>query len=379
MDFVYLDNAATTWPKPPEVYDAADKALRQTGANPGRSSHRMSVEAESIVQETRLLAAKLLGAPSPEHVIFTLNCTDSLNIAIKGLLGPEDRVVTTSFEHNSVMRPLRRLASAGLDLRIARATPDYQTDLEDFQRLCSRGITAAVVTHASNVTGYVHPIAEMSKAVHDGGGIMIVDAAQTAGRERIDMRGMGIDILAAPGHKGLYGPMGVGLLVLGEGVSLRPFREGGTGFRSEEDLQPLDLPYALEAGTTNLPGIAGLGAGLRFVLERDPESIGATEDQLTNVLAEGLASIPGVSVFLPNGKPQGGIVSFLINRLDVSLAGNLLDETFSIRVRSGLHCAPTAHRAIGTFLGGTLRASFGAFNTQADVDRLVAAVRQIST
>lgn len=379
MDFVYLDNAATTWPKPPEVYEAADMALRQTGANPGRSSHRMSVEAEKIVQETRLLAAKLLGAPSPEHVIFTLNCTDSLNIAIKGLLGPNDRVVTTSFEHNSVMRPLRRLACAGLDLRIARATPDYQTDLEDFQRLCSQGLSAAIVTHASNVTGYVHPIAEMSKAVHDGGGIMIVDAAQTAGRERIDMRGMGIDILAAPGHKGLYGPMGVGLLILGEGVSLRPFREGGTGFRSEEDLQPVELPYALEAGTPNLPGIAGLRAGLRFVLERNPESIAAVEYRLAEAAAEGLASIPGVSIFLPDGKPQGGIVSFVTDDLDVSLVGTLLDETFSIRVRSGLHCAPAAHRAIGTFPAGTVRVSLGAFNTKADVDSLVEAVRQIST
>lgn len=356
-----------------------EEAMRAAGANPGRSSHRMSVEADRRLIGARLLVARLFGAPSPDHVIFTLNCTDSLNIAIKGLLRPGDRVVTTSYEHNSVMRPLHRLSEQGVVVQVARPAGHFETDLGDFRRLCKQGLKAAVITHASNVTGYVHPVAEMAEAVHEGGGLLVLDAAQTAGRANIDMRELGVDVLAAPGHKGLYGPMGTGVLVLGPDIQIAPYREGGTGYRSEEDLQPVDLPFGLEAGTPNLPGIAGLEAGVRFVLEKGPAGIGAHEDALAGRLSGLLGEIPGVTVYLPGSAHASGIVSFTLDSIDVAIAGTLLDEEFGIGVRAGLHCSPAAHRAIGTFPNGTLRASFGFFNTEDDAERLVSAVKELSS
>ncbi len=376
--FVYLDNAATTWPKPEPVYKAVEETMREFGANPGRSSHHMSQQAERILADARHAVARFFNAPSPEHVVFTLNCTDSLNIALKGLIKPGDRVVTGPYEHNSVMRPLRTLQRSGTSVAVARGTGDFQIDLDHFRQLCHAGIDFAVISHASNVTGCLLPVREIAEIVHEQGGILILDAAQSAGVVEVDMERMGIDILAAPGHKGLLGPMGVGILVLGRDISVEPFREGGTGIKSEGDYQPEELPWRLEGGTANLPGIAGLLAGIRFIESVGIDSIAGHEAELARQLVEGLKGVDGVRLFCDPLGPKTGVVSFTLDAMDVALAGTILDQAFKIGVRTGLHCAPAAHQALGTFPTGTLRASFGYFNDQSHVKRLITAVRQLT-
>jgi cysteine desulfurase family protein len=375
---VYLDNAATTWPKPDSVYRAIDTAMRAHGANPGRGAYRMSVEAETIVDDTRQAVARLFNAPAPERVIFTLNCTDALNIALKGLIKPGDRVVTGPFEHNAVTRPLHALQRASAQVAAARSNAALGIDLDHFRALCREGVDCVVVSHVSNVTGCVAPVKEIAAITHEGGGLLILDAAQGAGELDIDMQDMGVDVLAAPGHKGLYGPMGTGVLVLAADLPVRPFREGGTGFQSESPEQPTDYPWRLEAGTANLPGIAGLAEGVRFIRSTGISAIAKQEALLARMLAEQLRQVDGVSVFC-DPAPLTGVVSFRVGAVGVALTGTILDDSFGIAVRTGLHCAPAAHRAIGTFPEGTVRASFGTFNTESDVEALVAAVRQIGS
>ncbi len=376
-EFIYLDNAATTWPKPEPVYRAVEQAMRVRGANPGRSSHRMSMQAERIIEEARLAAAQFFNAPSAQHVVFTLNCTDSLNIVLKGLLKPGDRVVTGPYEHNSVMRPLRGLQGAGVAVAVVRGTADFRIDLDHLRSLCKDGIDYAVLSHVSNVTGCVLPIREIAEIVREGGGVLILDASQSAGVIDIDMRELGVDILAAPGHKSLLGPMGVGLLALGRDIPIKPLREGGTGIKSEGDYHPQDLPWRLEAGTANLPGIAGLLAGIEFIRSEGIGAIARHEAELAGALAAGLRAIDGARLFCDPGEPQTGVVSFVLDAVDVSLAGTILDQAFHIGVRAGLHCAPAAHQALGTFPAGTLRAGFGYFNNDQHVERLLSAVREI--
>ncbi len=280
-DIIYLDNAATTWPKPEAVYRAVEITMRDLGANPGRSSHRMSLDAERIVYQARQAVAQFFKAPSLDRVIFALNCTDSLNIAIKGLIRPRPegalRVITGPYEHNSVRRPLLGLQRDGVTVLTARGNARYQIDLDHFRELCSDGIDFAVLSHVSNVTGCVQPIAEISRIVHEKGGRLILDAAQSAGVLDIDLRQLGIDILATTGHKGLYGPMGTGVLILSEDLPVQPFREGGTGIHSDGDYHPEEIPWRLEGGTPNLPGIAGLAAGIAFVQSEGVDVLGKHE------------------------------------------------------------------------------------------------------
>jgi cysteine desulfurase family protein len=375
---IYLDNAATTWPKPEEVYRAIDMAMREGGANPGRGSYRMSVDAQRLVDETRQAVCRLFNAPAPERVIFTLNCTDALCLALKGLIKSGDRVVTGPFEHNSVMRPLHSLRRRGAQVAVAKPTGTFGIDLDHFRELCRDRVDYVVISHVSNVTGSVSPVKEIAGITHERGGLLILDAAQSAGDLDIDMQELGVDVLAAPGHKGLYGPMGTGVLVLSAPLPVQALREGGTGFQSESPEQPAEYPWRLEAGTINLPGIAGLAAGIRFV-----GSVGASvsakhEALLAQVLADELRQIDGVSVFC-DPVPRTGVVSFRLAAADVALTGTILDESFGIAVRTGLHCAPAAHQAIGTFPEGTVRVSFGRFNTRGDADALVAAVRGIKS
>jgi cysteine desulfurase family protein len=373
---IYLDNAATTWPKPEEVYRAVDTAMREHGANPGRGSYRMSVDAQRLVEETRQQVCRLFNAAAPERVIFTLNCTDSLCMALKGLIKPGDRVVTGPFEHNSVARPLHALSQCGAQVAVAKSTGTFGVDLDHFRALCRERVDYVVVSHVSNVTGCVAPVKEIAAITHERGGVLILDAAQSAGDLEIDMQDWGVDVLAAPGHKGLYGPMGTGVLVLTAPLPVLPLREGGTGFQSESPEQPAEYPWRLEAGTINLPGIAGLSAGLRYVGSVGVSAIAQHEASLARMLAEELRRIEGVRVFC-DPQPETGVVSFRLDTTDVALTGTILDESFGIAVRTGLHCAPSAHHAIGTFPGGTVRVSFGNFNTSGDVDALVAAVRAI--
>jgi len=370
---IYLDNAATTWPKPEAVYRAVDAAMREHGANPGRGSYRMSVDAQRIVDETRQGICRLFNAPDPARVIFTLNCTDALCIALKGLIKAGDRVVTGPYEHNSVVRPLSSLRPGGTQVAVARSTKTFGIDLDHFRELCRDRVDYVVLSHVSNVTGSVSPVKEIAEMTHQRGGLLILDAAQSAGDLDIDMQALGVDVLAAPGHKGLYGPMGTGVLVLSAPLPVKPLREGGTGFKSENPEQPEEYPWRLEAGTLNLPGIAGLAAGVRFVESVGVSTIAEHEAKLARALAKELRKIDGVTVFC-EPVPRTGVVSFRLETGDVALAGTILDEAFGIAVRTGLHCAPATHNAIGTFPEGTVRVSFGQFNTQDHVDALVAAI-----
>jgi len=374
---IYLDNAATTWPKPEEVYRAIDLAMREHGANPGRGSYRMSVDAQRLVDETRQQVCRLFNAPAPERVIFTLNCTDALCLVLKGLIKSGDRVVSGPFEHNSVARPLYTLGCRGARVSVVKPTKTFGIDLDHFRELCRDRVDYVVISHVSNVTGCVAPIKEIAGITHERGGLLILDAAQSAGDLKIDMQELGVDVLAAPGHKGLYGPMGTGVLVLSAPLPVEAFREGGTGFQSERPEQPTDYPWRLEAGTINLGGIAGLAAGIRFVGSAGVSVNAKHEALLAQALVDQLRQVDGVSVFC-DPIPCTGVLSFRLLAADVTLTGTILDESFGIAVRTGLHCAPAAHRAIGTFPEGTVRVSFGRFNTSADVDTLVAAVRQIS-
>jgi cysteine desulfurase family protein len=375
---IYLDNAATSWPKPEPVHAAAASAMREHGGNPGRAAHRLSVAAEKLVDDARQDVCRVFNAPSAERVVFTLNCTDALNLALKGLVRPGDRVVTGPLEHNSVARPLRSLAAAGATVAHCRARAGGSVDLDHFRDLCRQGVDYVVTQHVSNVTGCVTPVGDIAAIAHEAGAVLILDAAQSAGAIEVDMAELGIDVLAAPGHKGLCGPAGTGILVLCADLPVAPLREGGSGIDSERDEHPSRYPWRLEGGTCNVPGIAGLGAGIRFVERAGIAVIGKREAALARTLLEGLRGIGRVRIYGSSGPPQTGVISFRIEALDVALTGAILDQRYGIAVRTGLHCAPCAHRAIGTFPEGTVRASLGPFNTEADVAALVCAVREIA-
>jgi selenocysteine lyase/cysteine desulfurase len=291
---------------------------------------------------------------------------------------PGNRVITGPFEHNSVARPLHTLAGAGAIVTRCKATPSLTLDLDHFRDLCRAGVDYVVMQHASNVIGYVAPIRDIAAIAHERGALLILDAAQSAGSIEIDMTRLGVDVLAAPGHKGLCGPMGTGVLVLAADLPVTPFREGGSGIDSERDEHPQRYPWRLEGGTCNLPGIAGLAAGIRFVESAGVASIGKREAGLAKSLVEGLRTIGGVRIFAPAAPPATGVVSFRIDGVDVALTGSLLDAAHGIAVRTGLHCAPWAHHAIGSFPESTVRVSFGPFNGEADVAALIGAVREIA-
>ncbi len=380
---IYLDHAATSWPKPPVVIQAMADFLERAGGNPGRSGHRLSIEAARIVYETRELLAALLGAPDPLRVVLTPNVTYALNIALLGLLEPaRDRVVTTGIEHNSVMRPLRALEERGLQVEVAPCDGQGQLDLEAMTRALRPGAQLVVVSHASNVVGTLLPIQEIAALAHQAGALLLVDAAQTTGVFPIDAQAMGIDLLAFTGHKGLLGPSGTGGLVIAPDLPaerIRPVLMGGTGSRSEEERQPEMLPDRLECGTANGSGIAGLGAGVRYLLERGIEAVRAHELCLTQRLLDGLREIPGVILYGPmDATLRTATVSLRIEGLRVSEVGWRLDEEYGILCRVGLHCAPAAHRTLGTFPEGTVRLAAGLFNTEADIEAAIAAVRAIA-
>jgi cysteine desulfurase family protein len=378
---IYLDNAATSWPKPPEVVKAMVEFLERLGGNPGRSGHQLSVAAGRVVYEAREAVAELFGVPDPLRVIFAQNATHAINLALQGLLRPGDRVVTTSVEHNAVMRPLRALEQEGVRLTQIPCGSDGSLDPEDARRTIPPGTRLVAVTHANNVTGTLMPVADIAATAHAAGALVLVDAAQTAGVVPIDMPGLGIDLLAFTGHKGLCGPPGTGGLVLGAGVdagAVRPLMRGGTGSRSESEEQPEDLPDKFESGTPNGVGIAGLGAGLQFVQGRGVPAVREHEMTLTRLLINGLRAIPGVRVYGTMDPARcTAVVSFTAECLRVSDVGFRLDEEFGILTRVGLHCAPAAHRTIGTFPEGTVRLAPGILTTPAEIQATLQAIRQI--
>jgi cysteine desulfurase/selenocysteine lyase len=379
---IYLDYAATSWPKPKEVQNAMCDFVEHSGGNPGRSGHRLSISAARIVFKAREAVANLFHIQDPLRVIFTANVTHALNLAICGLLKPGDHVVTSSIEHNSVMRPLRALEKEGLRLTVVQCKTDGCPDLEVWRNAVTQSTRLVVVTHASNVMGTLLPVREIAEIAHKAGALFLVDCAQTAGVIPIDQPGMGIDLLAFTGHKGLYGPTGTGGLVLGERVDaseLRPLVRGGTGSRSEYEEQPDMLPDKYESGTANSMGIAGLGAGVRWVQSIGIESIQGREAELNEQLLSGLRNIPGITVYGPKDPDQRtAVVSCRVAGQTVSEVGLRLDDEFGILSRVGLHCAPSAHKTIGTFPEGTIRLAPGIFTSPDDIRTVNAALEKVA-
>jgi cysteine desulfurase family protein len=356
--------------------------LECSGGNPGRSGHRLSIAAARVIYSTRELLAELFHVPDPMRVIFTQNATHALNLAITGLVRPGDHVVTTSMEHNSVMRPLRALERAGAKLAVVPCDKEGRLDLDAMKAALAPGTKLVVATHASNVTGTVQPLAEIAELAHRAGALFLIDAAQTAGVLPLDQPGLGIDLLAFTGHKALHGPPGTGGLVIGPGVEVRdlpPMFRGGTGSQSQYEEQPDVLPDKYESGTQNGVGIAGLGGGVHWVLQNGLDAMRTHELLLIKALITGLLDIPGVTVYGPCEPEQRvAVVSFTIGGLQVSEIGLRLDDEFGILCRVGLHCAPGAHRTIGTFPEGTVRLAPGPCTTIEDIRATIAAVARIA-
>ncbi|MFH0811543.1 MAG: aminotransferase class V-fold PLP-dependent enzyme [Pseudomonadota bacterium] len=375
---IYLDNAATSFPKPESVYLAADHFQREIGANPGRSDHRRARSANEKVFLTRKALAKLCNIPDPARIIFTVNGTEALNLGLKGALKPGDHVITSSLEHNSVNRPLHKLATQGVEVTRIPGDPRYGLDVNKLMGNMRDNTRMIVLTHSSNVLGTILPIAQVGALARDRGIIFLVDGAQSAGKLPIDVAAMGIDLLACSGHKGLFGPQGTGFIYIREGMELETIREGGTGSLSESSLQPDFLPDRFESGTLNGPGIAGLGAGAEFILHEGQEKIAQKEKALTIQLWEGLENLKKVKLYGPEPSlPRTSVVSFTIEGIHCEVAGTILDHVYNIEVRTGLHCAPSAHESIGTFPAGTIRVSPGYFNTQEDIEAFIRAVETI--
>lgn len=368
---IYLDNAATSWPKPEGVIKAAAGVMMQPFGNPGRGGHRASLCAGRIVYACREEMAEYLGC-APEEVIFTLNCTDALNMAIRGFLRAGDHVLVTHDAHNAVMRPLAGLEQRGeITMSVLRADGRGVLSPESIEEAVTPQTALCILTHASNVTGTVQPVDELIISAHRFGIPVLLDAAQTAGV--LPLKDLKADMIAMPAHKGLLGPMGAGILRVSAQLPLRPLREGGTGSASESVHQPLMLPDHLESGTLQLPAIAGLFQGLRFVRAHE-SAIHEYENYLIDRLRDALAGMPGVTVYGAADAPHVGVLSFNLENMDSSAAADALDRR-GFCLRGGLHCAPCMHRWLGT--EGTVRASVGPFSTEAEIDELVLAVKEI--
>lgn len=376
----YFDNAATSWPKPEKVYRAPEKQMRHACGNPGRSGHTRTLEADRLLYRTREAVAKLFNVGDPARIVFALNATDALNIAIKGCLSKGDHAIYTAMEHNSVLRPLGGLQRNGfISATMVPCSEKGYPDLEFLESAYQAGTRLLVINHASNVTGSIAPLEAMVKSAHKHNVIVLVDAAQTAGSHKIDAAALGIDMIAFTGHKSLLGPTGTGGLYVRRGLDLKPLREGGTGSQSELDQHPQIMPERLEAGTLNNAGLAGLLEGLKFINSKGIETIQAHEQKLRSYLYNRLKELPNVKTYGPSSdEPASSIISFTINNTDCGEIGFILENNYGILCRTGLHCAPLAHKAIGTFPQGTVRLSPGYFTTNTDVDYLIGALFEIT-
>ena len=375
---IYFDNAATSDPKPPEVVEAVRRALTEHNANPGRSGHRAALEAAQIVLNAREGLRSLLDAESATQIAFGLNCTDALNLAIKGSLCRGDHVISTMLEHNSVLRPLSALAAQGrIELTLLPPRPDGFVDPDDVRAALRPHTALIAVTHASNVTGAIQPVAAIGQIARQAGVRYLIDGAQALGALPVSVRALKCDLYAFPGHKSLLGPQGTGGLYIRPGLALRTLREGGTGTGSDSMLQPKELPERYESGTVNLPGIAGLGAGCAYVSQR-LSTILSHERELTAALYEGLMHTPGAIVYSPREEAaRAGIVSFNLGDLSSSQAADAFARA-EIAVRGGLHCAPGAHRFLGTMRRGAVRASVNYANTFEEVEQFLRTAREVS-
>lgn len=372
---IYLDNAATSFPKPEAVYKKVDYILRNIGGNPGRASHRMAIEASRAVFDAREAVAKLFAIKDSSRIVFTKNATEGINIALKGLLKPSDHVVTTSFEHNSVAKTIHSLEKRGV--KATKVQPDKFgfVSATSVERAITAKTKIVCLSHASNVFGTLQPIDEIATICKKKSVLFMLDAAQTAGALPIDLSSANIDILAATGHKALFGPQGTGFLYLREGIEPEPLVSGGTG---ELDLV-LETPERLESGTMNTPGISGLQAGVEFLLSVGVDKVRAHEVALLDAILAGLKGIKGISIIgTLEATKRASLVAFNIKDVKPGDAGVRLDNEFSIMVRTGAHCAPEAHKEAGTYPEGAIRVSPGYFNTAKDIEEFVRAVKLIA-
>ncbi|MEE0374151.1 MAG: aminotransferase class V-fold PLP-dependent enzyme [Collinsella sp.] len=377
---IYLDNAATTMRKPQTVIDAVTQAMCSLG-NAGRGATSGALDAARTIHGCRAKLARLLGCPRADHVCFTPNSTAALNTVINGVVRPGDRVVTTVLEHNSVLRPLKRLAvERGVTVEHAGCDANGVLDYDELEQLVTPGTRAVVVTHASNVTGNAIDIARVAAMAHVAGALVIVDASQSAGTAKIDMDTMGLDVVCFTGHKGLMGPQGTGGLAVAEGIDVAPWAMGGTGVHSFDALQPLEWPTRLEAGTLNGHGIAGLSAGLDFIeAQGGIEAIAAHERALADRFLAGVRKIPGIKLYGAFDQPtRSAIVSLNVADIDSAEISDALMQGWGIATRPGAHCAPLMHRALGTERQGVVRFSFGYFNTAEEVDTAIDALRNLA-
>lgn len=376
---VYFDNAATTFPKPDVVYDSIMAAMKEYGANPGRSGHKLALKISRGIYETRDLLGRLFNYNNPMNIILTFNATQGLNIGIKGCLKPGDHVITTSMEHNSVLRPITYLEKYGVEATVVYGDEKGRIKASDIENSIRKNTKLIVNTHISNLTGTIMPIEEIGKIAHDNGIIYMVDAAQSAGVYNIDMEKLHIDILVFPGHKGLLGPQGTGGLIIREGIELEGYLQGGTGSASHSLIQPDIMPDKFESGTSNGPGLVGLGAGIKYIMDKSMDDIRAHEEDLTYHFIEEASKIDGIKLYGPLIKgEQGPVVSLNIKDADSSEVSYILDSQFDIQVRPGLHCAPLAHKTIGTLEQGVVRFSFGLFNTHEEIEYAINALKQIA-
>lgn len=376
---IYLDNAATTFPKPEEVYDRVNEVMRVYGANPGRSGHSMALEAGRIIYNARETVARFFNIKNPMQVVFTSNATDALNMGIKGVLRQGDHAITSSMEHNSVLRPLKALEKKGIiELTVVNCNECGELEVENIENAIQENTKLIVTTHASNVTGTIFPIAEIGKLANSRDILYMVDAAQTAGVYDIDVEEIGLDLLAFAGHKSLLGPQGTGGLYVKEGLELDTIKEGGTGSKSESLYQPEMMPDRLESGTPNTPGIAGLAAGIEFIENYGIDKIRAHEEELTKHFIEQMREIEQVKVYGPEDfAKRAPVVSINIGDEDSSEIGYIMDEAFGVGIRPGLHCAPLAHQTIGSFEQGTVRFSFGLFTKKEELESAIVGIREI--
>ena len=375
---IYLDNAATILHKPQQVIDAVVHAMQSMG-NCARGTHEEALDAARTVYDARVRLASLFGCPRVDHVAFTANSTEALNMAINGLIDPGDHVISTDLEHNSVLRPLYRLeAEHGAELSFVPADKLGNVDYADFERLMKPNTRAVVCTNASNLTGTVLDIERIAKTAHSHGALVIVDASQTAGCWPIDMKKMGIDVLCFTGHKGLMGPQGTGGICVKEGIEIRPFKVGGSGVQSYSRTHPAEYPTRLEAGTLNGHGIAGLGAAAKFISETGVENIHAKERSLMLRFYEGVKNIEGVTVYGDFTKDKTAIVALNIRDYESGEVSYELSQGYGIATRPGAHCAPRMHKALGTAEVGAVRFSFSFYNTEEEIDEAVRAVAELA-
>lgn len=375
---IYLDNAATTYPKPEKVYDAVLDCMKNYCANPGRAGHKLAMRAAREIYDARENIAKLFNIDNPMTIVFTNNATDSLNLAIKGVVKKGDHIITTSMEHNSVIRPIKSLEKDGIENTIVECDKDGFLNPDDIKNAIKKNTKLIVTTHASNVVGTIVDIKSVGEIAKEKNILYLVDASQTSGVYDINVKDINVDMIAAPGHKCLLGPQGTGILYIKEDLNVDILKEGGTGSRSEDLFQPDLTPDKYESGTHNTPGIVGLNEGVKFILETGIDNIRAHEEELCQYMLDRLREVPNIVIYGPkDSKKRAAVISINIPKIDSGEITFLLDSEYNIATRSGIHCAPLAHKTLGTIEQGAVRFSLGYFNTKKDIDEAVKALKEI--